>query len=166
MAELTFNIDNGYLEGLVRGFKGGVLRQTDYLNLVQCETLEGMKGPSICWKSKTNQQCSKGLHCCHCTNSYILIDVWFYMWGFSNLKLTTVCWTCLHFVIFWRRWGCDRKSRPNTSNWVSARPNTSNRVQARPIASKHVQARPTVHPNTSNHVWGHCVWLRNLMLGK
>ena len=41
MSELTFNIDNGYLEGLVRGFKGGILKQTDYLNLVQCETLEG-----------------------------------------------------------------------------------------------------------------------------
>ena len=38
--------------------------------------------------------------------------------------------------------GCDRKSRPNTSNWVSARPNTSNRVQA----------HPKVHPNTFNHV--------------
>ena len=36
-----FNIDNGYLEGLCRGFKNGVLRQTDYLNLVQCETLDG-----------------------------------------------------------------------------------------------------------------------------
>lgn len=43
MQELTFNIDNGYLEGLVRGFKGGILRQTDYLNLVQCETLEDLK---------------------------------------------------------------------------------------------------------------------------
>ena len=41
MAELTFNIDNGYLEGLIRGFKGGILKQADYLNLVQCETLEG-----------------------------------------------------------------------------------------------------------------------------
>ena len=41
MSELLFNIDNGYLEGLVRGFKGGVLKQADYLNLVQCETLEG-----------------------------------------------------------------------------------------------------------------------------
>ncbi len=41
MPELTFNIDNGYLEGLVRGFKGGILKQADYLNLVQCETLEG-----------------------------------------------------------------------------------------------------------------------------
>ena len=36
-----FNIDNGYLEGLCRGFKNGVLRQADYLNLVQCETLDG-----------------------------------------------------------------------------------------------------------------------------
>ena len=39
--ELSFNIDHGYLEGLVRGFKSGILRQADYLNLVQCETLEG-----------------------------------------------------------------------------------------------------------------------------
>lgn len=36
-----FNIDNGYLEGLCRGFKNGILKQTDYLNLVQCETLDG-----------------------------------------------------------------------------------------------------------------------------
>lgn len=36
-----FNIDNGYLEGLCRGFKNGILNQTDYLNLVQCETLDG-----------------------------------------------------------------------------------------------------------------------------
>lgn len=36
--ELYFNVDNGYLEGLVRGLKAEVL---DYLNLVQCETLEG-----------------------------------------------------------------------------------------------------------------------------
>ncbi|KAL5022883.1 hypothetical protein ScPMuIL_002038 [Solemya velum] len=43
MAELTFNIDHGYLEGLVRGFKGGILKQADYLNLVQCETLEDLK---------------------------------------------------------------------------------------------------------------------------
>lgn len=39
--ELFFNVDNGYLEGLVRGLKAGVLSQADYLNLVQCETLEG-----------------------------------------------------------------------------------------------------------------------------
>jgi len=43
MGEFFFNIDNGYLEGLVRGFKSGILKQQDYLNLVQCETLEDLK---------------------------------------------------------------------------------------------------------------------------
>ncbi len=36
-----FNIDNGYLEGLVRGFRSGILTRADYINLVQCETVEG-----------------------------------------------------------------------------------------------------------------------------
>ncbi|MPC08548.1 V-type proton ATPase subunit d 1 [Portunus trituberculatus] len=40
MLDSLFNIDNGYLEGLVRGFKNGILKQTDYLNLVQCESLD------------------------------------------------------------------------------------------------------------------------------
>lgn len=43
MNSLSFNIDHGYLEGLVRGFRSGILRQADYLNLVQCETLEDLK---------------------------------------------------------------------------------------------------------------------------
>ena len=47
--ELFFNVDNGYLEGLVRGFRSGVLSQSDYLNLSQCETLEG-KGRVVCNK--------------------------------------------------------------------------------------------------------------------
>lgn len=38
-----YNIDNGYLEGLCRGFKNGILKQADYLNLVQCETLDGIQ---------------------------------------------------------------------------------------------------------------------------
>lgn len=41
MSGFMFNIDGGYLEGLCRGFKCGILKQSDYLNLVQCETLEG-----------------------------------------------------------------------------------------------------------------------------
>lgn len=41
MGELMFNSDHGYLEALVRGFKGGILNHADYTNLVQCETLEG-----------------------------------------------------------------------------------------------------------------------------
>lgn len=44
-----FNVDGGYLEGLCRGFKCGILKQADYLNLVQCETLEG-KFISFCLK--------------------------------------------------------------------------------------------------------------------
>lgn len=51
MAGWIFNIDGGYLEGLCRGFKCGILKQSDYLNLVQCETLEGKEkinfGPKI-----------------------------------------------------------------------------------------------------------------------
>ncbi|XP_039998672.1 V-type proton ATPase subunit d 1-like isoform X2 [Xiphias gladius] len=43
MAELSFNVDHGYLEGLVRGMKAGILTQTDYHNLAQCDTLEDMK---------------------------------------------------------------------------------------------------------------------------
>ncbi|XP_077359607.1 V-type proton ATPase subunit d 1-like [Festucalex cinctus] len=42
-SELTFNIDHGYLEGLLRGLKAGLLTQTDYHNLAQCDTLEDMK---------------------------------------------------------------------------------------------------------------------------
>ena len=41
LGDWSFNVDNGYLEGLVRGFKAGILTQADYLNLCQCETLEG-----------------------------------------------------------------------------------------------------------------------------
>jgi V-type H+-transporting ATPase subunit d len=39
--ELMFNMDDGYFEGLVRGFRAGILKQGDYMNLCQCETLDG-----------------------------------------------------------------------------------------------------------------------------
>jgi len=39
----TFNMNDGYLEALVRGFRSGLLGRTDYDNLVQCDTLEDMK---------------------------------------------------------------------------------------------------------------------------
>jgi V-type H+-transporting ATPase subunit d len=42
MGELLFNIDYGYLEGIVRGFKSGLLTRKDYIDLVECETLEGL----------------------------------------------------------------------------------------------------------------------------
>jgi len=36
---LTFNINDGYLEALVRGFRSGILSRNDYTNLTQCDTL-------------------------------------------------------------------------------------------------------------------------------
>lgn len=47
MDSLNFNLNFGYLEGLVRGFKAGILKQNDYMNLIQCETLEGIMWPYL-----------------------------------------------------------------------------------------------------------------------
>ena len=43
MTDMYFNINSGYLEGLLRGFRSGILTSTDYSNLSQCETLEDLK---------------------------------------------------------------------------------------------------------------------------
>jgi V-type H+-transporting ATPase subunit d len=40
---LLFNQSFGYLEGLVRGFKNGLLSQAEYQALTQCDTLEDLK---------------------------------------------------------------------------------------------------------------------------
>jgi len=40
---LTFNIDDGYLDGILRGYRSGVLTQGDYSNLIQCDLLDDMK---------------------------------------------------------------------------------------------------------------------------
>ncbi|XP_020814016.1 probable V-type proton ATPase subunit d 2 [Drosophila serrata] len=37
---MMFNMEWGYLEALTRGFKNGMLKNSDYLNLTQCESLE------------------------------------------------------------------------------------------------------------------------------
>jgi len=42
-SSLTFNVNDGYMEGLLRGFVSGILRKQDYNVLTQCETLEDMK---------------------------------------------------------------------------------------------------------------------------
>lgn len=62
MGDFMFNIDGGYLEGLCRGFKCGILKQADYLNLVQCETLEGLY------------------------QMHLIIRVWLFMWCKSVIK--------------------------------------------------------------------------------
>eukprot|EP00727_Mastigamoeba_balamuthi_P005478 m51a1_g155 putative vacuolar atpase subunit dva41 (361) ;mRNA; f:504363-506116 len=40
---VTFNMEDGYLEALARGFRSKILDQNDYANLCQCDTLEDMK---------------------------------------------------------------------------------------------------------------------------
>ncbi|ORZ33702.1 ATP synthase subunit [Catenaria anguillulae PL171] len=40
---LYFNADDGYLEGIVRGYRSGLLTTTQYMNLTQCESLDDMK---------------------------------------------------------------------------------------------------------------------------
>ncbi|KZP33540.1 ATPase, V0 complex, subunit D [Athelia psychrophila] len=43
MEGLFFNIDSGFLEGIVRGYKAGILTQAQYASLGQCETLEDFR---------------------------------------------------------------------------------------------------------------------------
>ncbi|CAH7685152.1 V0 complex, c/d subunit of ATPase [Phakopsora pachyrhizi] len=43
MEALLFNSHTGFLEGIIRGFKAGLLTQNHYQNLTQCETLDDFK---------------------------------------------------------------------------------------------------------------------------
>ena len=72
VSEIYFNINDGYLEGLVRGFKGGILKQNDYLNLVQCEILEGKTEMNLYWFALLLT-----LHCHDCLDKILtLFTVW------------------------------------------------------------------------------------------
>ena len=39
----TFNMQHGYSEALVRGYKSGFLTENEYRHIAQCETLEGRR---------------------------------------------------------------------------------------------------------------------------
>lgn len=39
---LLFNAGDGYSEAIVRGYKMGLISTTQYTNLSQCETMEGI----------------------------------------------------------------------------------------------------------------------------
>lgn len=41
MEGLFFNVNNGYIEGIVRGYRNGLLTSQNYNNLTQCETIDG-----------------------------------------------------------------------------------------------------------------------------
>ncbi|KAJ1914423.1 H(+)-transporting V0 sector ATPase subunit d [Mycoemilia scoparia] len=43
MCAAYFNVDNGYLEGIVRGYRDGFLTAGQYHNLTQCDTMDDLK---------------------------------------------------------------------------------------------------------------------------
>jgi len=43
MEGLFFNVDHGYIEGVVRGYRNSLLTSSNYSNLTQCETLDDLK---------------------------------------------------------------------------------------------------------------------------
>ncbi|KAK6465879.1 vacuolar ATPase V0 domain subunit D [Scheffersomyces coipomensis] len=43
MEGLFFNVNYGYVEGVVRGYKSGLLSSNQYVNLTQCDNLEDLK---------------------------------------------------------------------------------------------------------------------------
>ncbi|RDW64919.1 vacuolar ATP synthase subunit d 1 [Coleophoma crateriformis] len=43
MEGLFFNVNNGYIEGIVRGYRNGLLTGQNYSNLTQCETIDDLK---------------------------------------------------------------------------------------------------------------------------
>ncbi|TVY60780.1 V-type proton ATPase subunit d [Lachnellula suecica] len=43
MEGLFFNVNNGYIEGIVRGYRNGLLSGQQYSNLTQCETIDDLK---------------------------------------------------------------------------------------------------------------------------
>lgn len=43
MEGLYFNINGGFIEGVIRGYRNGFLTNNQYLNLTQCDTLEDLK---------------------------------------------------------------------------------------------------------------------------
>ncbi|KZT25393.1 ATPase V0 complex subunit D [Neolentinus lepideus HHB14362 ss-1] len=43
MEALFFNVSSGFLEGILRGYKAGILTQSHYSNLTQCETLDDLR---------------------------------------------------------------------------------------------------------------------------
>lgn len=43
MEGIFFNVDYGYVEGVVRGYRSGLLGSNQYVNLTQCDNLEDLK---------------------------------------------------------------------------------------------------------------------------
>ena len=47
-------VNNGFLEGVIRGYRSGILTNNQYANLAQCETLEGKASHRVPFHSFTH----------------------------------------------------------------------------------------------------------------
>ena len=58
--QLTFNLDDGYIEAVVRGLRSDILTETEYSHLTECDTLEGITSQHdhqcIYHKAKTTEE--------------------------------------------------------------------------------------------------------------
>ncbi|KAI9295783.1 ATPase, V0/A0 complex, subunit C/D, partial [Neoconidiobolus thromboides FSU 785] len=43
MEGCMFNINDGYLEAIIRGYRSNIITNSNYMNLTQCENLEDLK---------------------------------------------------------------------------------------------------------------------------
>jgi V-type H+-transporting ATPase subunit d len=54
MEGLFFNVNHGYIEGIVRGYRNSLLTSSNYSNLTQCETLDGTILPMLLYTAAAN----------------------------------------------------------------------------------------------------------------
>lgn len=59
---LNFNINDGYLEAIVRGYRSGLLTAADYNNLCQCESLDDIKMHLSA--TEYGRYLQNGIYCC------------------------------------------------------------------------------------------------------
>ncbi|CEG77624.1 Putative ATP synthase (C/AC39) subunit [Rhizopus microsporus] len=53
---LLYNENEGYIDGILRGYYSGILNSSQYLNFTQCETLEGKVTIDSSFENKTQQE--------------------------------------------------------------------------------------------------------------
>jgi len=58
MEGLFYNVNAGYLEGIVRGYRNSLLTSQAYSNLAQCETIDGMTNRLLLLKHYTDRHAS------------------------------------------------------------------------------------------------------------
>lgn len=52
---MLYNVDSGYVEGIVRGYRNTLLTGQNYGNLAQCETIDGTRSTAPFFSKPTNE---------------------------------------------------------------------------------------------------------------